>query len=140
MRFNNWYLKENRKYTWALRIFYLCCVCVSPFFYHNWMTACFHIWFMSVVESLSLAIPFGLSHNFEDSDRNPIENGPTCWYKAQVETSCTYGGKVAGWLTGGLNFQIEHHLFPRMSSAWYPYIQPEVMRVCKQHGVNYAYY
>jgi len=36
----------------------------------------------------------------------------------QVETSSTYGGKIAGYLTGGLNFQIEHHLFPRMSSAW----------------------
>ena len=26
-------------------------------------------------------------------------------------------------MTGGLNYQIEHHCFPRMSSAWYPYIQ-----------------
>ena len=30
--------------------------------------------------------------------------------------------------------QIEHHCFPRMSSAWYPYIQPAVREVCKKHG------
>ena len=63
-----------------------------------------------------------------------------CWFKSQVETSSTYGGLIAGMLTGGLNFQVEHHLFPRMSSAWYPYIAPTVRRVCKKHGVRYAYY
>merc|ERR1711953_1420449 len=49
-------------------------------------------------------------------------------------------GFIAGALTGGLNFQVEHHLFPRMSSAWYPYIAPTVRRICKKHGVKYAYY
>ncbi len=32
---------------------------------------------------------------------------PVDWYKSQAETSCTYGGAWAGYLTGGLNFQIE---------------------------------
>ena len=109
------------------------------------LLACGHIWYMGVVESLSLAIPFALSHNFEDSERDPIAESrqsgkPVDWYKAQVETSSTYGGRIAGYLTGGLNFQIEHHLFPRMSSAWYPYIQPAVREVCAKHGVRYAYY
>jgi len=63
-------------------------------------------------------VPFALSHNFEDSNRYPTAAGQQCWYRMQVETSSTYGGKIAGYLTGGLNFQIEHHLFPRMSSAW----------------------
>merc|ERR1711966_294727 len=88
---------------------------------------------------------FSLSHNFENSDRDPTksykETGkPVCWYKAQVETSSTYGGFISGCLTGGLNFQIEHHLFPRMCSAWYPFIAPKVREVCKKHGVRYAYY
>ena len=46
-----------------------------------------------------------------------------CWYKAQAETSCTYGGTIGMLLTGGLNLQIEHHLFPRISSWYYPIIQ-----------------
>jgi len=145
VNFDNSYLKAHRPITWALRAIYCACVCMSPFFHHSPGLALLHIWYMSVVESLTLAIPFALSHNFEDSERDPIAesriNGkPVDWYKSQVETSSTYGGAWAGYLTGGLNFQIEHHCFPRMSSAWYPYIQPAVREVCAKHGVRYAYY
>merc|ERR1712216_401108 len=91
------------------------------------------------------SVLFSVSHNFEQSDRDPMrpfkETGEAvCWFKSQVESSSTYGGAVSGYLTGGLNFQVEHHLFPRMSSAWYPYIQPAIMEVCAKHGVRYAYY
>ena len=101
--------------------------------------------FRSIAGSLTLGLLFTLSHNFENADRDPTksmrETGePVCWFKAQVETSSTYGGMISGWLTGGLNFQVEHHLFPRMSSAWYPYIAPTVRQICEKHGVRYAYY
>jgi fatty acid desaturase len=100
---------------------------------------------MGVAESLALAVLFSLSHNFENADRNPtkefVANGqPICWYKSQVETSCTYGGFISGCFTGGLNFQIEHHVVPRMSSAYYPYIASTVRSVCKKHKVQYVYY
>ena len=100
---------------------------------------------MSTVESLALSGLFSLSHNFEKVDRDPTKphrdtGEPVCWAKSQVETSSTYGGFLSGYLTGGLNFQIEHHLFPRMSSAWYPYIAPKVREVCAKHGVRYVYY
>jgi fatty acid desaturase (delta-4 desaturase) len=65
---------------------------------------------------------------------------PVCWYKAQVETSCTYGGTTAMLLTGGLNLQIEHHLCPRLSSWYYPQIQRDVRLCCERHGVVYKYY
>jgi fatty acid desaturase len=112
------YLRANKLPTFLVRGVYLACVVGTPFYHHHWATALAHIWFMSVVESLTLAVPFALSHNFEDSNRYPTAAGQQCWYRMQVETSSTYGGKIAGYLTGGLNFQIEHHLFPRMSSAW----------------------
>mmetsp|Transcript_50072 Transcript_50072/g.73545 ORF Transcript_50072/g.73545 Transcript_50072/m.73545 type:complete len:459 (+) Transcript_50072:25-1401(+) len=145
VNFENSYLRAARPITWGLRALYCCLSVFSPFFHHSWTTALMHVWYMSVVESLALAIPFAVSHNFEDSDRDPIAESRISgkavdWYKSQVETSSTYGGAWAGYLTGGLNFQIEHHCFPRMSSAWYPYIQPAVREVCKKHGVRYAYY
>lgn len=144
LRFENSYLRSKRPVTWALRAFYMMCTCASPFVHHSWDTALLHIWFLSTVESLALAIPFALSHNFEGADRFPVspsgQKQPVDWYKSQVETSSTYGGFVAGCLTGGLNCQIEHHLFPRLSSAWYPYIRKAVMEVCKRHGVRYTYY
>jgi fatty acid desaturase len=100
---------------------------------------------MGTASSLTLAVLFALSHNFEHVDRDPTYEArhggePVCWFKSQVETSSTYGGFISGCLTGGLNFQVEHHLFPRMSSAWYPYIAPTVREICEKHGVRYAYY
>jgi len=145
VNFDNSYLRAHRPITWVLRLTYCAMTCGSPLYHHSWGLALLHIWYMSVVESLTLAIPFALSHNFEHSERDPVAEArltgkPVDWYKSQVETSCTYGGSWAGYLTGGLNFQVEHHLFPRMSSAWYPYIQPAIMEVCAKHGVRYAYY
>merc|ERR1712087_1037046 len=112
---------------------------------NNGWSAIGFIFLMGLSESLTLATLFSLSHNFEHSNRDPTEHyrktgEQVCWFKSQVETSCTYGGFISGALTGGLNFQVEHHLFPRMSSAWYPYIAPKVREICEKHGVKYAYY
>jgi fatty acid desaturase (delta-4 desaturase) len=141
---NDW-IKSRRKYAIALRLFYIYCNIIAPLQFHDPLTALSHTLLMGFTSSWCLAVLFSLSHNFENSDRDPTESyrktgKQVCWYKAQVETSSTYGGRVAGYLTGGLNFQIEHHLFPRMSSAWYPYIAPTVRRVCEKHGVRYSYY
>jgi len=80
---------------------------------------------------------FIISHNTEENTRN---NENECWYKSQVEGSTTYGRQVAGFLTGGLNYQIEHHCFPRMNSMYYPRIQKQLRLVCKKHEVRYNYY
>lgn len=141
---NDW-IKSRRKYAVLIRLFYIYCNIIAPMKHHDMPTAISHSLLMGFVSSWTLATLFSLSHNFENADRDPTASfrktgQPVCWYKAQVETSSTYGGRVAGWLTGGLNFQIEHHLFPRMSSAWYPYIAPTVRRVCEKHGVAYNYY
>jgi len=147
MNWGNSYVASKRPVTIALRLLYILMNVVSPFVHHSAapLTALFHIWLMSVTESLMLSVLFSLSHNFEHVDRDPTklykETGKkVCWFKAQVETSSTYGGFIAGCLTGGLNHQVEHHLFPRMSSAWYPYIAPKVREICKKHGVQYIYY
>ena len=80
---------------------------------------------------------FIISHNFDGAKK---EISSDCWYKYQVENSSSYGGKLACYLTGGLNYQIEHHLFPRISYIYYPEIQPIVMELCKKHNVNYTYF
>ncbi len=36
------------------RALYCACTCASPFFHHSWHVALLHIWYMSVVESLTL--------------------------------------------------------------------------------------
>lgn len=100
--------------------------------------------FVPLVCGSVLTLLFVVSHNFEGSDREPYascsKEGKIDWYKAQVETSSSYGGWLSMVLTGGLNLQIEHHCFPRMSSWHYPAIQQVVRECCKDHGVRYVYF
>lgn len=146
IQMENDYIVKRRKYAVALRIMYIFLNIVSPIRNNGLSAATLGIIFlMGVSESLMLSTLFSLSHNFIDSDRDPTKDykktaESVCWFKSQVETSSTYGGAISGYLTGGLNFQVEHHLFPRMSSAWYPYIAPKVREVCEKHGVRYVYY
>lgn len=137
INFKNSYIQSKIGISIILRLVYLYLKCFSQFYHYDTTTAMIYIIYSSFVSSLTLAIPFSLSHNFENVERFPSKID---WYKSQVETSCTYGGKYIGYLCGGLNYQIEHHLFPRMSSAWYPYIQDTVMKVCKKHKIRYTYY
>jgi fatty acid desaturase len=59
--------------------------------------------------------------------------------RRQVLTSRNVRG---GWLTdlalGGLNYQIEHHLFPSMPRPALRRSQPLIMEFCRQHGLPYC--
>ena len=46
--------------------------------------------------------------------------------------------RVVSWLLGGLNFQIEHHLFPRISHVNYPALSGLVEETCREFGIKYA--
>jgi len=45
--------------------------------------------------------------------------------------------KVLCWYVAGLNFQIEHHLFPQVCSVHYPVISDIVKEIAARHGVPY---
>jgi linoleoyl-CoA desaturase len=47
---------------------------------------------------------------------------------------------VLNWFTGGLNFQIEHHLFPNISHTHYPDIQNIVRDTAGEFGLPYHLY
>ncbi|MQA04049.1 MAG: acyl-CoA desaturase [Streptosporangiales bacterium] len=48
------------------------------------------------------------------------------------------GGVLTDWFLGGLNYQIEHHLFPSMPRANLPKAVPIVRQYCAEIGVPYA--
>ncbi len=58
----------------------------------------------------------------------------------QVVSSSNVGGRLLCHLNGGLNYQIEHHLFPRVSHVHYPTIAPVVRRFCEERGVPYVHF
>jgi len=48
------------------------------------------------------------------------------------------GGRVMDWLMGGLNHQVEHHLFPSMPRPHLRRARPLVKAACAEHGVPYT--
>jgi len=72
--------------------------------------------------------------------RDPALNAS--WAVEQVETSNNYCCNSYLWhlVSGGLNLQIEHHLFPGLNHCHLHRIQPTVQAVCEEHGVCYENY
>lgn len=63
------------------------------------------------------------------------------WGLQQVLASANWGGALGNFFTGGLNLQIEHHLFPAVAfDPWYPRIARVVKDECARRGVPYASY
>jgi linoleoyl-CoA desaturase len=64
------------------------------------------------------------------------------WAVYQVESTIDFAhnNRLVNWYTGGLNYQIEHHLFPRMCHINYPKIAPVVKQACREFGVSYRVY
>jgi delta11-fatty-acid desaturase len=61
------------------------------------------------------------------------------WYRHQVLTSQDVAPQsfLAFIVSGGLNLQIEHHLFPAVNHWHLRALQPKVQALCKKHGVHY---
>lgn len=95
---------------------------------------------MFVAGGYYLAFFFLLSHNFEGvklfGDCAPEPN----FLRRQVVTASNVGGAWLGFLNGGLNYQIEHHLFPRIQHSHYPLIAPIVKKFCDERGIPYVHF
>ncbi len=58
--------------------------------------------------------------------------------RAQVVTSRNVKGHpITDWFYGGLNYQIEHHLFPSMARTQLAKAQPIVRAFCRERGISY---
>ncbi len=61
------------------------------------------------------------------------------WAEMQVKTSVNWDTNSYWWtqISGGLNHQIEHHLFPGICHTHYPSIRPIVQQTCNEFNVPY---
>jgi linoleoyl-CoA desaturase len=62
------------------------------------------------------------------------------WLLTQICNSGNFSNKNLLWtyLFGGINYQIEHHLFPNMSYVHYPIIAPIIINYCKINNIPYV--
>ena len=64
------------------------------------------------------------------------------WGESQLYSSADFahGSKFWTHFSGGLNYQVAHHLFPGVCHCHYPAIAPVIMKVAKEHGLEYCVY
>lgn len=98
----------------------------------------------SAALGLTLATVFQLAHCVEEAEfRIPAEGSRRIereWTAHQVESTVDFArdNRVLTWYLGGLNFQIEHHLFPKVCHIHYPAISPIVEATCREYGVRHS--
>lgn len=101
---------------------------------------------MTTISGLVLSIVFQLAHTVLDTSF-PLADELTGkmedeWAIHQLKTTANFAtrSKVVSWFVGGLNFQVEHHLFPRISHIHYPAINKIVKEACDDFKVPYIEY
>lgn len=120
-----------------MRIGFILRFYVLPIYLYPSLYTVFCIWLCLVTGGLYLGVNFIISHNFEGVKKIKMSKD---WAIAQVETSSTVGGRLLGYFHGGLNYQIEHHLFPRICHVHYYKIKPVVEKWCKEYNIKYTYF
>jgi linoleoyl-CoA desaturase len=128
------------------KFFYFSYMLILPMFFHPVAYVIGFFLLVHFVLGLTMATIFQLAHVVEDNafpvphpDSGEIENE---WAIHEVETTANFAPKsrLAAWYCGGLNFQIEHHLFPRVCHIHYPAISKIVERTCREFGIKYMSY
>ncbi|HEX5555526.1 MAG TPA: acyl-CoA desaturase [Chitinophagaceae bacterium] len=131
---------------WASKVMNISIFLVIPSFVFGFLPAVVGLLIMHGVLGLTLSFVFQMAHCVEDTrfpapspDSNKIENE---WALHQVATTANFAmrSRLASWILGGLNFQIEHHLFPRISHIHYRALSPLVLETCQEFNVPYIAY
>lgn len=94
------------------------------------------------VAGVLTATVFQLAHVVEGpTHHKPTEQGSmeNTWAIHQLETTANFSrnSRLFAWFIGGLNFQIEHHLFPKICHIHYKAISDIVKKTALEHGLPY---
>ena len=97
---------------------------------------------MHFIGGVILGMVFQAAHIMEVCEYPlPDANGKMAdsWIVHQLRTTTNFAphNQVLNWYVGGLNYQVEHHLFPRICHVHYPDIAPIVQSTCREYGIPY---
>ncbi len=131
---------------WGVKVYHAAVFVVIPILAVGWLNWMVGFLVMSMVAGFVLSIVFQLAHTVEhtefpvaDIETNKL---PDEFAAHQIKTTANFAtrNKLVSWLVGGLNFQIEHHLFPKISHVHYPAISEIVRAVCMEYKLQYIEY
>jgi linoleoyl-CoA desaturase len=125
------------------KIFFLTWAFVIPLAFHPVLQVALAVIGVAWVLGVTLAMVFQLAHAVEQTTftiqpttDEPLEQP---FFEHQLATTANFAprNRLVSWYVGGLNYQVEHHLFPRISHLHYPAISSIVRDVCRERGIPY---
>ncbi|MBK9551282.1 MAG: acyl-CoA desaturase [Saprospiraceae bacterium] len=131
---------------WMVKIWHALVFCALPIYLFGFFPWLLGFLVMNIVAGFMLSIVFQLAHTVEHTDF-PVADADTNKFQDefaahQIKTTANFGtkNKFVSWYVGGLNFQIEHHLFPKISHTHYPAISGIIKKVCDEYELKYIEY
>ncbi|WAC10351.1 fatty acid desaturase family protein [Dyadobacter pollutisoli] len=126
------------------KLAYVVFICVIPLYFTSlsfgqWLIGFFA---MHCTAGMILSTVFQMAHVVEGVDQ-PEPNNTGCvenaWAVHQLQTTSNFAGKnrFLSWYIGGLDYQIEHHLFPSISHIHYHALSPIVRQTALEFGLHY---
>jgi len=100
---------------------------------------------MHFTTAVVMSVIFQLAHVVEQTEHPVPGPGRVMehqWMVHELVTTANFAmhNRLLSWYVGGLNFQIEHHLFPKICSVHYPAISRIVRETAEKYGIPYNYH
>src|SRR5438876_2172563 len=115
-----------------------------PLLFHSIGVVLLYYGVAGLVAGMALSVVFQVARCVGEAEfplpREETGRVEHAWAIHQAETTVDFArrSRVVAWLVGGLNFQIEHHLFPRLCHVNYPAISKLVEETCREFGIKYT--
>ena len=131
---------------WSFKLIHLFLFFVLPIMMLGFVDWVIGYLIFALVAGFVISIVFQLAHTVEHThfpqpvdDTGKLEDE---WAIHQLKTTANFApkNKVISWMIGGLNYQIEHHLFPKISHIHYPELRNIIKQACSEFNVPYIEY
>jgi linoleoyl-CoA desaturase len=129
---------------WISKVLYIFFYIVLPITLTGWQQGLLFFLSLHIGQGFTLAIVFQLAHVVEETEFTFAPLGETTvieneWAIHQLKTTSNFSpkSKIITWFAGGLNYQVEHHLFPRISHIHYPAMSKIVKEKCEEFNIPY---
>jgi linoleoyl-CoA desaturase len=134
-------LKDHIEF-WVVKLYHAAVFVVLPIALLGWVKWLVGFMVMTMFAGFVLSIVFQLAHTVEHTDFPVVDDEnrlPDEFAAHQIKTTANFAtkNKLISWLVGGLNFQIEHHLFPNICHVHYDKIAKIVKQTTAEFNLPY---
>lgn len=131
---------------WTSKLLYAFFYVLLPIYLLGWQHWLIGFLIVHFTMGLSLSVVFQLAHIVEKTnfgvagETNKVIDSEWAIHEIRTTANFAPGNKIVSWLVGGLNFQVEHHLFPQISHIHYAALSKIVRQQCELFGLPYNSY